>query len=443
MDRNKNRQRQAYMRAQGYRNIPLDGSWGPYQQKIWDKLTTRKKQYDTTFVGFLTGLKDKLTGNDTYKVDPTNPGEITQYDPKKVDWGKTRRSQSKVVNALSGTWLPGAAVVATPALASAVVSAPIVTATSVVGGTVGGKVVNEASKALTGKDFATNVAEHTPLSPDLAETLNPGYVIGGGYLTKRMQNAIYSNVTPLGYGNMAKEGTPISKYTKPQELTNAFKDLFSFKKIDTNNPKWMQNVNENAFPKSTIKFRDDAWRLATGQKANSTMINGKPQSLYNKNPDGTYSYNLDYVRYYKNLYGENPKLRLEVPYEFSTVAHDNIATNAGFLGLKTTPEFSKNIVNKEGTTRLFNGKPQQYLGSPEVKISDTWDIQPFKDIFTENRSLFPRFAKFAQKHPNNPIVKYLRNFEAMRAIGRKPFTLQQTIPQGEINLYRLNYNLPK
>jgi hypothetical protein len=101
-----------------------------------------------------------------------------------------------VVNALSGTWLPGAAVVATPALASAVVSAPIATATSVVGGTVGGKVVNEASKAVTGKDFATNVAEHTPLSPDLAEILNPGTWLGG-FLGGRVKSPIDNRVAEL------------------------------------------------------------------------------------------------------------------------------------------------------------------------------------------------------------------------------------------------------
>lgn len=36
------KQRQAIMKAAGY-NVPQDGSWGPYQQKIWDKLTTKQK----------------------------------------------------------------------------------------------------------------------------------------------------------------------------------------------------------------------------------------------------------------------------------------------------------------------------------------------------------------------------------------------------------------
>ena len=61
-----NKLRQAYMKSLGY-NVPTDGSWGPYQQKIWDKLSTRQKEYDNTFVGLFNGLKDKITGNTTYK----------------------------------------------------------------------------------------------------------------------------------------------------------------------------------------------------------------------------------------------------------------------------------------------------------------------------------------------------------------------------------------
>ena len=32
-----NMQKQAYMRAAGY-NVPQDGSWGPWQQSIWNSL---------------------------------------------------------------------------------------------------------------------------------------------------------------------------------------------------------------------------------------------------------------------------------------------------------------------------------------------------------------------------------------------------------------------
>ena len=57
----------------------------------------------------------------------------------------------------------------------------------------------------------------------------------------------------------------------------------------------MQNINPNLVNSARLRFRDDAWRLATRQKPKATTIKGKPQTLYFKNPDGTYGYNLDYI----------------------------------------------------------------------------------------------------------------------------------------------------
>lgn len=176
----RNKQKQAYMKAAGY-NVPQDGSWGPWQQSIWTKLTTRPKNYDTTLVGLANGLWDRITGNDTERYNPLDQGVVRTWRPENVDWGKTRRSQSKVVNAISGTWGPIVAMATAPAAVGAAISAPLATTATVAGGTAGGYTVDKASEALTGRDFGTNVAMHTPLSPDLGEALNPGYFIGGTY----------------------------------------------------------------------------------------------------------------------------------------------------------------------------------------------------------------------------------------------------------------------
>lgn len=79
-----NKRRQEYLRTHGYPNVKVDGSWGPWQQSLWDKATTKEKQYDTSVAGFLTQAWDKLTGNTTYKVEHPE-GEIRQG---KVDSGK-------------------------------------------------------------------------------------------------------------------------------------------------------------------------------------------------------------------------------------------------------------------------------------------------------------------------------------------------------------------
>ena len=59
------------MKVAGY-NVPQNGSWGPYQQKIWDKLNTREKEYKPTIWGLLQKGYDTIIGNTTYQaVQPT------------------------------------------------------------------------------------------------------------------------------------------------------------------------------------------------------------------------------------------------------------------------------------------------------------------------------------------------------------------------------------
>ena len=104
-------QRQAIMKAAGY-NVPQNGYWNDEQEKIWNKLTTRDKEYDTTLLGFLQGMADKSNGNTTYTSNPFRQSEINQYNPSgeslATKW-KTLKSNNNVVNAIAGTWGPIAA----------------------------------------------------------------------------------------------------------------------------------------------------------------------------------------------------------------------------------------------------------------------------------------------------------------------------------------------
>lgn len=53
------------------------------------------------------------------------------------------------------------------------------------------------------------------ISKDAAEYLNPGSYIGGYGAVKRLLNSIYTNVSPLGYGNsITIKGKPLSSLTK-------------------------------------------------------------------------------------------------------------------------------------------------------------------------------------------------------------------------------------
>ena len=133
--------------------------------------------------GLVSGLWDKVTGNTTERFDPVAESTARPYNPEEVDWDKTIRSHSKVINAIAGSWLPafitGATIVGAPAVVAAAKAAPLITATTVAGGMAGGAGVNAISKAATGSDFGTNVAKYTGITPGMGELFNPGYYMGG------------------------------------------------------------------------------------------------------------------------------------------------------------------------------------------------------------------------------------------------------------------------
>lgn len=65
-----NKRKQTALRLAGY-NIKVDGSWGPWQEAQYRKISTHKKEYSADPLGLLTYLKDKVTGNTTYYKEPS------------------------------------------------------------------------------------------------------------------------------------------------------------------------------------------------------------------------------------------------------------------------------------------------------------------------------------------------------------------------------------
>ena len=173
-------QRQAMMKAAGY-NVPNNGLWDDDQQSVWDKLTIKNKDYDTTLKGFLGAMGDKATGNTTYRDDPLIQDAVKTYDSNNVDWDKTNRSHNKFINAVDGTWGPIAELALAPWLLKYAVSSPLAATANLVGGSLGGWAVNKASEAITGKSIGDNVAKYTPFTSGMGEMANLGYYVGGAY----------------------------------------------------------------------------------------------------------------------------------------------------------------------------------------------------------------------------------------------------------------------
>lgn len=215
-----NKRKQRFLLRNGV-NVKVDGSWGPWQQAQYSKLTTKEKPYQTTPLGLLSFTFDKLTGNSTYQEDPP---EVKGYDGEiKSDnrsntrrWVDQQMSNNRTpLGYVTQTVLPTGAVAAAvtygaPVLYNAVTKgAPFIyngirTVASnpatikpalqtgvqtglrlgkqlgkeLVKGVVGMRAVNMATKATTGKTWGEQVSQSTGVSPEFGEILNPGAALG-------------------------------------------------------------------------------------------------------------------------------------------------------------------------------------------------------------------------------------------------------------------------
>lgn len=433
--------KQAMMRAAGY-DVPQNGLWNLQQQMLWDRVTTKPKEYDTTLMGLAGAIADTWTNGNIEHSNPLNQGSISTYNPDNVDWNKTRKSQSKFINALSDTYGPIVAAAFAPAITNAFVSAPIASIATGLGGMAGGYAVNKASEAMTGRDFGTNVSMYTPLTPGMGEALNPGYVAGGYGAERRMLDALYNQVTPVSYGTPANSA--FASKGKVAEIGLAMKDFFTPKIIRTSVdeiPAWRKRIdlaNTTPITKAETVFRDDAWRLAMKQKARTLDINGNPHSLYVKNPDGTYSYDLDYVDKVRANTGM-PLLKREAP--LPLVPNDGVykegvnkgwsrdffTTNGGNIGVDFT-------LPKGWDTDPNRIHPDQIILKEPFRIHDKWDLQFLKD---ERASFNPAFSRWLTRHPNK-ITNYVRNMDALEAVGGNPFMLDMQVPPNTILTRKVN-----
>lgn len=383
-------------------------------------------------------------GNGQYSLDRGN-GVTSFFNPKQAEQINNEKKKGvandfdKVMAGTMGiTMLPIAAQVAAPAVIGALTNPS--TYAGLVGGYLGEKGVDQGMKLATGKTWAQNVSNWTGAPEWLSEMSNPGVWVGGAAGVKtlnaakqRVLNAAYNNFTPLGYADT--EGLPFMNHK--QEIKNMVKDIFTPKKINTSTdtyPEWYKRAMaytethpEKSFGplkfKDVIKFRDEAWRLATNQKPRL--------GLYKPNGDGTYSYNMDLVKQIRGMGKDEPMDFLVKPTSQNTgVLNDHITSNGGFMGIRLGPHQVSPKGFYRGTT---------YAGKPSFTIEDVWDLQPFKDV---GRTFAPTITKLGTRYPK--IFGHLKDMEVLKPLGGNPFTLKQTFPEGtaRIHLYP-NLRLPK
>lgn len=213
---------------QGY-NVPIDGSWGPWQESLYQKAITHEKQYPNSLGGTMSRYMDKLFGETTYKKEPSfvtgvdgeiKPETRSPFMVKLSSQAKDNRTpvgyvaQTVVPTAVLGGMLAGGSALTSAVAGGLKTFVPFaVDAVKYIPATLlGGKAVDKATEKATGKTFTEHANEITGTS--LGDVYNPGYYAGvplskyaqfvGNNLMNRGRYTL-EYLMPAGYGNHTKE----------------------------------------------------------------------------------------------------------------------------------------------------------------------------------------------------------------------------------------------
>ena len=207
--------------------------------------------------------------------------------------------------------------------------------------------VDKASEAFTGRDFGTNIAMHTPLTPGMGDMFNPGYYVGGSYgnfvgnnLTNRGRYVL-DNLVPASYKGHGKElMTTFFKpfYETPPTFYGGKKPLWYEKYAATNGT----SAAENRFQNGAI------WA--------GISENEVPRTMFRKNYDGTYRMTNEGV-------GNEHFDMSALPEE--TMLFPDFFTKGGVGGLHS--DYTK--LAEQNGIKLMEFKDEQKL-NPQWKIAD-------------------------------------------------------------------------
>lgn len=237
--------KQQFLNLNGIK-VKLDGSWGPWQEEQYKKLTTKSKHYNSTPLGFLSYISDKLSGNTTYQEDPPmifgNHGKV---EPDNRSWfgrevDHLLQHNDNPVGYVYQNILPTATI-------ATILTNPTVTIRAAVPGIAVGSATsyasNKLSKAVTGK--TTEELASPVVGRELSFLGNPGTYTGvkTGYNYKNLGRFVIDNVYPAGY---SKHGLDFAKaYAR---ALNPFSRIPHF--FNGRRPKWSKNwssLNDNEF----------------------------------------------------------------------------------------------------------------------------------------------------------------------------------------------------
>lgn len=188
-----NLRKQQFLKVNGV-NVKLDGSWGPWQEQQYKKLITKKKEYPVTLQGAWNHFMDKLSGNDTYQVQPA-----TITADNRSNFGRFMDNQLQNPHTFLGYMYQNIIPAATVASLTTPMGLRTVVPAFITGAAASG-VADKASVALTGETTEDKARNFT--GNELSFLGNPGTYVGGkvGYNYKNLGRFVMDNVYPANYG---------------------------------------------------------------------------------------------------------------------------------------------------------------------------------------------------------------------------------------------------
>lgn len=242
-----NKRKQQFLNLNGIK-VKIDGSWGPWQEEQYRKLTTKDKHYNITPLGFLSYVYDKTLGNGTtYQEDPTfvkgysgeikpdNRSSVRKYLDQQMQDNKTPLGYI-TQTVLPSTAVAGTLVYGSPAIMNGIrtaVSNPSTILPAVktfvkegIKGGVGATALNAVSKATTGKTWGEQIAQSAGVSSDLGEFTNPGFVLGPS-IYNISKNLSKLNFKPLIFPFKNAYRKYVIRPKKTFDFKSAFDDIIN------------------------------------------------------------------------------------------------------------------------------------------------------------------------------------------------------------------------
>ena len=305
----------------------------------------------------------------------------------------------------------------------------------------GAKASDYLSKKVNNKTVAQNIASALDINEDAAEFLNPirnigavkGSIIGNNI--KNRNKFFYMYNPPVGY-------------TSPlQRLKYVGGKILSENKVSNTNeyPFWYEARYKPGQKGAPLRYRDAAYREYLGL--------GQREPIYIKNADGTYSYNVPYLKQVNNIV--DFPLRPEESVDWVTSNGGNLSANSKIIDLgygissDSNKRFAIHQMKDVWDLHPFSREPDKLSNRILKDIHKKSDklyqsiYKPFYDGWTKfgrfgynnlggkqlNRL---RYGQYDEAIKNNKLVQYLddkvANFEIGPIMGGKPFTLDTEVP---------------